>query len=591
MIGSLYNGLSGLMSYQKAVDITGNNIANQGTIGFKYSRPTFSSIFNNADNKIMNSKYLNDDNEFLPYAKKGIGMGTTVGTIDRVMTDGVMENTGVFSDVAIGGSGFFFVGPKMEGDEVNPRDLYVSRVGNFQKNMIPDLIQAGTGMSLYGYMGSIKDGDIDIGMDDFPGYEEMINASKAEKLDFLKKLKPISLDELNVLPAKETKGFDISGILDTQAGPNTLISFKKTSNTGNPYTVKLEITRDFSMLDNPVDDDYEAYKLSFTVTDQNGDEIPDIDPVSREVLISPNGTLLTSKGNPMSNVSIKLPDASELNMDSSEISEEMDYTSPEIAAFGEFYDSEGVRENIPFTYEKLERNKWVMNPSKPVSGNVEEIRVLDENGDVVQNGGIEFSFNSSGDFDSMKLLDETGDVIPDVVPSKYQVTFSSGETQEIAINVDGLSELASPTTLAMQQTEGRVMGYLSDVSFSADGYLLGNYTNGVQENLAFIPLSRFKSSEVLSSSGGDPLLYNMPFVNAQDDQAEPETELSDNFFGYFKPGSGVAGSLMPNTLEYSNVDISKEMVRLIKYQRTIQLNSRVVQTADQILQLASQMKG
>ena len=135
------------------------------------------------------------------------------------------------------------------------------------------------------------------------------------------------------------------------------------------------------------------------------------------------------------------------------------------------------------------------------------------------------------------------------------------------------------------------MGYLSDVSFSADGYLLGNYTNGVQENLAFIPLSRFKSSEVLSSSGGDPLLYNMPFVNAQDDQAEPETELSDNFFGYFKPGSGVAGSLMPNTLEYSNVDISKEMVRLIKYQRTIQLNSRVVQTADQILQLASQMKG
>jgi flagellar hook protein FlgE len=53
----------------------------------------------------------------------------------------------------------------------------------------------------------------------------------------------------------------------------------------------------------------------------------------------------------------------------------------------------------------------------------------------------------------------------------------------------------------------------------------------------------------------------------------------------------MSGNLVPYALEMSNVDISKEMVNLIKYQRAIQLNSRTVQTADQILQQAIQLKG
>ena len=41
MIGALYSGLSGLLNFQKAIDVTGNNSANIDTIAYKHSRVTF----------------------------------------------------------------------------------------------------------------------------------------------------------------------------------------------------------------------------------------------------------------------------------------------------------------------------------------------------------------------------------------------------------------------------------------------------------------------------------------------------------------------------------------------------------------------
>ena len=54
------------------------------------------------------------------------------------------------------------------------------------------------------------------------------------------------------------------------------------------------------------------------------------------------------------------------------------------------------------------------------------------------------------------------------------------------------------------------------------------------------------------------------------------------------PGQNGFGELMQGTLENSNVDIVEEMVNLITTQRAYELNSRVVTTADQMLQYISQ---
>ncbi len=50
------------------------------------------------------------------------------------------------------------------------------------------------------------------------------------------------------------------------------------------------------------------------------------------------------------------------------------------------------------------------------------------------------------------------------------------------------------------------------------------------------------------------------------------------------PGDGLAGGLLQQHLEASNVDIVREMTNMISAQRAFELNSKVVQSVDQILQ-------
>ena len=55
-------------------------------------------------------------------------------------------------------------------------------------------------------------------------------------------------------------------------------------------------------------------------------------------------------------------------------------------------------------------------------------------------------------------------------------------------------------------------------------------------------------------------------------------------------GSDGRGTLLQGSLESSNVDIVTEMINLIAAQRSYEINSRVISTADQMLQAASQLR-
>ncbi len=44
MISSLYSGASGVKTYADAMTVTGSNIANVNTIGFKYNRANFQDL-------------------------------------------------------------------------------------------------------------------------------------------------------------------------------------------------------------------------------------------------------------------------------------------------------------------------------------------------------------------------------------------------------------------------------------------------------------------------------------------------------------------------------------------------------------------
>jgi len=103
MIGSLYNGISGLDSYQNALNVESNNISNVNTVAYKSDSVSFADMM-----------YQN-----------GYGTGTALNSIAKSHSQGSIKETGNAYDMAIEGIGFFVV-------ETKNLETQYTRAGNFK---------------------------------------------------------------------------------------------------------------------------------------------------------------------------------------------------------------------------------------------------------------------------------------------------------------------------------------------------------------------------------------------------------------------------------------------------------------------------
>ncbi|MDD2840786.1 MAG: flagellar hook protein FlgE [Tolumonas sp.] len=88
--------LSGLNAAQKDLDVTGNNIANTSSIGFKKSRAEFADVFSN-------SVFAN--------TKTQVGSGVNTAAVSQQFAQGALQSTSNSLDLAIKGDGFFVMSP------------------------------------------------------------------------------------------------------------------------------------------------------------------------------------------------------------------------------------------------------------------------------------------------------------------------------------------------------------------------------------------------------------------------------------------------------------------------------------------------
>lgn len=99
---SLFIGVTGLTAYQQQIDVISNNIANTGTVGYKGQNVTFQDLL-----------YQNNGFASAPTQTNGgvngqeVGNGVKIGTIDTNFAQGGLQTTGVNTDLAINGNGFF----------------------------------------------------------------------------------------------------------------------------------------------------------------------------------------------------------------------------------------------------------------------------------------------------------------------------------------------------------------------------------------------------------------------------------------------------------------------------------------------------
>jgi flagellar hook protein FlgE len=109
----MYSGVSGLRAEGEALGVVGDNIANINTVGFKAQRAVFEDV--------LGHSILAGTSSPLP------GSGVRVGDVQQMFTQGTLSNTGVATDLALNGDGFFVVKGTVEGITSN----FFTRAGQF----------------------------------------------------------------------------------------------------------------------------------------------------------------------------------------------------------------------------------------------------------------------------------------------------------------------------------------------------------------------------------------------------------------------------------------------------------------------------
>lgn len=140
MLRSLYTGISGINSSNLELDVIGNNIANANTIGFKSSRITFRDLL--SQNMSIGSRPMSSG--IGGTNPMQVGLGTSVGSIDSINTQGGFQGTGRKADLALSGAGFFVLS---DGEQ----SLY-TRAGAFGMDAENYMVDPASGLRLQGVM-------------------------------------------------------------------------------------------------------------------------------------------------------------------------------------------------------------------------------------------------------------------------------------------------------------------------------------------------------------------------------------------------------------------------------------------------------
>ena len=144
-----------------------------------------------------------------------------------------------------------------------------------------------------------------------------------------------------------------------------------------------------------------------------------------------------------------------------------------------------------------------------------------------------------------------------------------GDTVSNRFRPEALSttQYANSSTTIFQDQDGFSSGFLQSVSVDTEGVITGHYSNGQVLEKVQVALANFSNLHGLFKAGGN-------IFTETTDSGAPTTGA---------PGDNGLGSIAPNALEMSNVDLGTEFVKLITVQRGFQANSKIITTTDDML--------
>ncbi|HEX4322521.1 MAG TPA: flagellar hook protein FlgE [Acidobacteriaceae bacterium] len=192
--------LSGLEANSSWLNTISNNLANLNTDGFKDQTVSFGDIFNGMQGASGNGDPIQ------------IGSGVRIGATTSNFSDGTLNSTGVSSNMALQGNGFFVV-------QASNGQTSFTRSGDFTTNSFGQLITP-SGQMVMGY----------------PAVNGVVSSGAA--------LAPISVNQQGTLPGSPTSSFQTTTNLSSGAAVGDTYSTPITiyDSVGTPQTLTIQYT-------------------------------------------------------------------------------------------------------------------------------------------------------------------------------------------------------------------------------------------------------------------------------------------------------------------------------------------------------------
>jgi flagellar hook protein FlgE len=575
---ALFTGLSGMTANSRNIDVIGNNIANVNTTSYKSSRMLFSTMFSR--NMTMGSAPSEARGGSNPFQ---IGYGVQAAGTQRNMTGGAISATGDARDLAIDGAGFFVM---------NRGDAQVfTRAGAFRQNQDNDLVDI-SGNRLQGF-------GVDSNFNVIPGQLQDLN---------------IPLGGMTLAEATRNVRFrgnlNSDGLLPTQGARVNL------TGTGNNALRAITTAVPAPTLPDMIDRntrlvDVEDPSLPgsdtplFTIGQQF--ELKGAEKGGRDV---PTASFAITSTTTIDELNTFLAQALGIdlttgpNPDGSVPGVDINGTTGEISIIG----NAGTANDLVIGAADLRildaAGTFVRSPmatAKAMAADGESVLTsfvaFDSLGSPVDidlrmtlesrgtNGTVWRYQVESADDSDIALAVGSGTVAFDTegqplsnLPLNITIDRAgSGAASPLGIDLSfvgsngssGLTSLSSTvSTINVASRDGAPLGTLAGYAVGADGKISGAFTNGLTRTLGQVAIATFTNPEGLTDGG------NSLFTTGANSGSPVITAA----------GSFGAGAVIGGALELSNVDLGEEFIKLILSSTGYSASSRVIKTADDLMQ-------
>ena len=622
MMRSMFSGITGLRNFQYQMDVVGNNIANVNTIGFKGSRATFQTALL----QTLKSSRTPQDNIGGTNPIQ-IGLGSQIGTVDKVMTQGSFQNTGRKTDLAIQGDGFFVLS--------NGEQYFYTRAGALDVDMNGTLIQTSTGLKVQGWR-AIQDPE-----------------SGKRYIDTNQPIGDIVISAGMTMPANATTSSKMEGNLRSDCGPKPFSMTVVDSTTNQNHEVRFTFTKtngDFVRQNDPfsnnqsytwqmdADKDGTIEAAGFMVLNEFGritesgtafhataaadgqltgadfTSIP-ADGTYNTVVMDSSGNVIyegditiaggaftindgditnendyyvvfgtASAGDTITiagDATITIPTSGEprfYESDNPSNFNVVEYESPTYVTAVEMYDSLGNPYSVYVEFTRIGQfgttmqNAWLW---RAYTSSGEPITYKDADGNTTYGGqdyvGGIVNFNPSGRISEMYGVTWDGSDLEvgnaELRTIEFDASHMGDSTVSADIDFTSLTQFAGSNSASFTWQNGNAQGSLQSFAINENGEIIGTFTNGLTDTLGQVALAVFNNPAGLIETGNSLYVVSSNSGLAQIGSA----------------GTGGRGTLIPGALEMSNVDLAEEFTRMIIAQRGFQANARVITTADTIL--------